>query len=278
MRCLLFFPGTQPDLYEKAIASGADQVCMDLEDAVAPESKDGARDAATSLLARATIDPARFVLRINNPSTSAGDRDLATLGDLEAVRGQSLTLMIPKVAAPEEVDEVHARLDGRGISPSVIAVIETARGLARVEEIAASTAVSGLLFGGLDLSVDLGAAVDWDALLYARSRVVHAARLGGVDAVDMPFFDIADQTGLREEADAVRRLGFKGKAAIHPSQVGVLHDAFSPSEAEVAQARLVTETFDREGKGVFLLDGVMVDRPAIEAARRVVAWADAHER
>ena len=128
------------------------------------------------------------------------------------------------------------------------------------------------------MSVDLGAALDWDALLYARSRVVHAARLGGVGAVDMPFFDIGDQTGLREEADAVRRLGFKGKAAIHPSQVGVLHDAFSPSEAEVAQARLVTETFDRVRKGVFLLDGVMVDRPAIEAARRVVAWADTHGR
>ena len=251
-------------------------MCMDLEDAVAPESKDSARDAATSLLGRAAVDPARFVLRINNPSTPDGDGDLAALEDLEAVRGHSLTLMIPKVAAPEEVDEVHARLDGRGISTSVIALIETARGLARVEEIAASPAVSGLLFGGLDLSVDLGAAVDWDALLYARSRVVHAARLGGVGAVDMPFFDIADQTGLREEADAVRRLGFKGKAAIHPSQVEVLQDAFSPSETEVAQARLVTETFDRERKGVFLLDGVMVDRPAIEAARRVVAWADAH--
>ncbi len=250
---------------------------MDLEDAVAPESKERARAAAVSLLGRGDLDRMRFILRINNPSTPDGDRDLAALGDLEAVRGLPLTLMIPKVGSSDEIDHVRSRVERCGPSVSFIPVIETARGLACVEEIAAAPSVSGLLFGGLDLSIDLGAALEWDALLYARSRVVHAARLGGVRAIDMPFLALSDPEGLREEADRVRRLGFKGKAAIHPDHVEAIHEVFSPSDEDVARARRVMEAA-RQGEGVFLLDGVMVDRPGIEAARRILAWTEAHER
>ncbi|MCH7531158.1 MAG: CoA ester lyase [Gemmatimonadetes bacterium] len=276
-RCVLFFPGTRPDMYAKAIASGADQVCMDLEDAVAPESKEEARASAVSVLEGADLDPTRFILRINSPVTPEGDRDLAALSELETLRGSPLTLMIPKVDSPEELDHVRNRVsDGVGVL-SLIPVVETAKGLACVEELAAADSVSGILFGGLDLSIDLGTALEWDALLYARSRTVHAARLGGVGAIDMPFLNVSDRDGLREEAGRVRKLGFKGKAAIHPDHVEAVQAAFSPSEDEVTRARRVTEAA-RESKGVFMLDGVMVDRPGIEAARRILTWADAHGR
>lgn len=274
-RCILFFPGTRPELYAKAMASGADQVCMDLEDAVAPDSKEEARDAALSVLRRADFDPARFVLRINQPGTPDGARDLEALSDSEPGRATPWTLMVPKVHASEELEDLRSRLHEGGLSPSLLPVIETAEGLARVEAVAAVDSICGLLFGGLDLSVDLGAALDWDALLYARSRVVLAARLGGVSAIDMPFLRISDPEGLRDEAERVHRLGFKGKAAIHPGHVDALQTVFSPSEQEVERARRITDAA-RENAGVFLLDGVMVDRPGIIAARRILARADAH--
>lgn len=276
--CLLFFPGTRPDMYDKAIATGADHVCMDLEDAVAPDAKDDARASALSLLAREDLDAERFVLRVNRPQSVEGDRDLEALGQLDVLRERPVKLMVPKADSPDELAGVRRSLVGRGVFDSFIAVIESARGLARVEDIAAAPPVSGLLFGGLDLSVDLGAALDWDALLYARSRVVHAARLGGIGALDMPFLKVADSNGLRREAEATARLGFVGKAAIHPGQVEVIHDAFSPTAAEVERARKVKEAFARSGEGVFLLDGVMVDRPEIESARRIAEWADARGR
>ena len=276
-RCVLFFPGTRPDMYAKAVASGADQVCMDLEDAVAPESKQEARASAMSVLQAADFDPERFILRINSAATPEGDRDLAMLSELEALRASPLTLMIPKLDAPEGLDNVRSRVIDGGMVPRLIPIVETAMGLACVEELAAADCVAAILFGGLDLSVDLGAALEWDALLYARSRTVHAARLGGIGAIDMPFFDVSDQEGLREDAGRVRRLGFKGKAAIHPSHVSAIQEIFSPSEDQVAQARRVTAAA-RDSKGVFMLDGVMVDRPGIVAAEQVVAWADSHGR
>ncbi len=276
-RCILFFPGTRPDMYAKAIASGADQVCMDLEDAVAPGAKQEARASAMSVLQAPDFDPERFILRINNPATPEGDRDLAALGELATLRGSPLTLMIPKLDAPEGLDQVRSRIHDRGMTPRLIPIVETARGLACVEALAAADSVAAIVFGGLDLSVDLGTTLDWDALLYARSRTVHAARLGGVGAIDMPFFDISDHAGLSDDAARVRRLGFKGKTAIHPSHVSAIQEIFSPSEDEVTQARRVTQAA-RDSKGVFMLDDVMVDRPGIVAAERIVAWADAHER
>lgn len=276
--CILFFPGSRPELYEKAMASGADQVCMDLEDAVALDAKDGARSAAAELLASPDMDATRFILRINHPSTPEGDLDLTAIGERGALPGRPLTLMIPKVDAPDDLRDVRARLQAHGLSASLVPVIETVRGLARVEELAVADSVSGLLFGGLDLSVDLGAAMEWEPLLYARSRVVHAARLGGIGATDMPFLQLNEPTGLRAEAERAHKLGFNGKAVIHPDHVDVVVDVFSPTAEEVSRARRVTETFDREPAGVLVVDGVMIDRPGIESARRIVSWADARGR
>lgn len=274
--CLLFFPGTRPELLSKAIASGAGRVCVDLEDAVAPESKSAARASVLDLLANHAAPP-RLVVRINHPSSLDGDQDLEAIVGVSRPPGP-LTIMVPKVDALCDVDSVRTRLEAAAVDAAIIPIIETAQGLANVEQIAKVEGVSALLFGGLDLSVDLDCALEWETMLYARSRCVLAARLADVDLIDTPFFDVEDPEGLRLDAERARRLGFSAKAAIHPAQVAVIREAFRPSPERLERARRVVATFEREPRGVFLLDGVMIDRPAVEAARRLVTRSEGEEK
>lgn len=271
-RCLLFFPGSRPELLAKAVATGAGRVCVDLEDSVAPEDKARAREAVGTLLASDEL-PEGFVVRINHPDTPHGRHDLDAVLEW-ASSGHHPALMIPKAESPEDVAEVRSvpAPEGEG---DVIPVIETARGLADVEAIASAPGVVALLFGSLDLSTDLGCALEWEPLLYARSRCVVAGRIAGIALIDTPFFDVDDIDGLRSEAIRARRLGFTAKAAIHPSQVGVIDDVFAPREEDIEWARRVMEAADQERGGVFLLDGVMVDAPMVEAARRLLAGVEA---
>jgi citrate lyase beta subunit len=271
-RCVLFFPATRPDRYAKALATGADRVCMDLEDAVAADAKDEARANAVATVGGGA-DTSRLIVRINHPSTSDGEDDLVALERAlaDGAAGPA-AVMIPKVGAAGEVGLVRSRL---GAEVPLVAMIETARGLAAAEEIAGADGVASVLFGGVDLSSELGCSTEWDALLYARSRVVHAAALGHVGAIDFPWLDAADAGGLLEESTRVRALGFRGKAAIHPSQVATIQGVFWPTASEVQRARRIVEAAEASAEGVFLLAGVMVDRPVVEAARRVLAVAEA---
>lgn len=265
--CMLFFPGTRPELLPKGVATGVRLVCADLEDAVAPDDKPVARDAVIELLA-STDRPPELAVRINHPRTPDGVEDLRALARLGG--HPSLIVMVPKVAGPRDVEKVAAALDTEGAATRLFPVIETARGLQAVESIAEAEGVTGLLFGALDLSTELGCELAWDSLLHARSRCVLAARLAGIELLDSPYFDVEDAQGLAEEARRARRLGFTGKAAIHPSQVDVIHDVFRPTEEELDRARRVVAASDDASAGVFLLDGVMVDRPVVEAARRLL--------
>jgi (S)-citramalyl-CoA lyase len=250
-------------------------VCADLEDAVGAEGKDDARRAVLGLLAHHEAPP-RLVVRLNHPSTEAGRRDLAALAGA-AVDSRTVTVMVPKVGAPSDLEPIHEAIPPSGGPPGIIAVIETAAGLAQVEQIATAKEVGALLFGALDLSAELRCALEWESLLYARSRCVHAARLGGVDIFDTPFVDLRDAQGLREEAERGRRLGFDGKAAIHPGQVATILEAFAPNPSEVERARRVLEASERAGGGVLAVDGVMVDEPVLETARRIVERAASEE-
>lgn len=266
--CMLFFPGTRPELLSKAVATGVGLVCADLEDAVAPDDKAIARDAVVELLASRDRAP-EMVVRVNHPRTPEGVEDLRALARLGG--HPTPIVMIPKVAGPRDVERVAAALGTDDARTRLLPVIETARGLQAVESIAETEGVTGILFGALDLSTELGCELAWDTLLLARSRCVLAARLAGVELLDSPYFDVDDAVGLAEEARQARRLGFTGKAAIHPSQVDVIHDMFRPTEEELARARSVVAASDDVNGGVFLLDGVMVDRPVVEAARRLLA-------
>ena len=283
----LFFPGSRPELAAKAVDSGADVACADLEDAVAPAEKNGARDAVLGMI-RELGRPDVVAVRINHPATPAGRDDLAALSRLPP--DARPRILVPKVSSPSEVEAVAAafgasgerRAQGRddgpgGQSPTpgcrLVPIIETARGLSAVEPIAGEEGVEGLLFGALDLSTELGCDRSWESLLHARSRCVVAAAVAGVPLLDTPYFDLEDDEGLEAEAVRARRLGFSGKAAIHPGQIPVIRRAFRPSAEEVEHARRVVQAAESAGGGVFLLDGSMVDAPVVEAAHRVISRA-----
>ena len=275
-RSVLFVPAVRPDRFEKAVATGADAVCLDLEDGVAFGQKDAARDMAVALLASRPPCRAEVILRINEPASALGDRDLAAV---LAAGVRPDALMVPKVGGAETIHALERRLSPALAGLPLVVQIETARGLVAAEVIAgASPNVAVLFFGAVDLSAELGCAIEWDALLYARSRVVAAAAQAGVDAMDTPFMDVAAPARLGDEARAVRRLGFTAKAAIHPTQVPVIQTAFSPDDDEVAWAKRIVEAYEAIGGGVLLVDGKLIERPVIVSAQRILAVAAAVER
>jgi citrate lyase beta subunit len=277
LRSLLFLPATRADRFPKALASGADAVCLDLEDALPQAEKEAGLASALTLLGQ----PRGGVLvcvRVNDVRSERGLADLAAVSQAAAPPD---AVMLPKVTGPEDIgataDAVAAGARW-GVSPlPFIPVIETALGLACVEEIARRSPdrTLALLLGGIDLTAELGAALEWDSLLYARSRIVLAAALaGGLATLDTPALDVGDLETLAREAQAAARLGFTGKAAIHPAQLPAIHAAFSPSAEEVEKARRVVQAFDASRGGVVLVDGRMVDTPVVRAAQRTLARAD----
>ena len=274
-RSLLFVPAVRPDRYPKALATGADAVCIDLEDGVSFAAKGEAREAALALFAGRAPVRAEVSLRINDPKTDLGQRDL------DAVRRSGIrpdALMLPKCDGPEEIRDVAGALGGALSDLPLIVMVETARGVAAAEEISAATpTVSAIFFGAIDFAADVGCEVGWDAALYARSRVVVAAAVAGVGALDSPYMDVLALDGLAAESRRTRGLGFGGKAAIHPTQVPVIQTAFSPAAEEVAWARRIVEAYDRNEGGVLLVDGKLIERPVIASAKRTLAVASAFD-
>ena len=275
-RGLLFVPAVRPDRFPKALATGTDAVCIDLEDGVAPDAKETAREQALALLAGRGPCGAEVSLRINDAKTALGRTDLGALVESGA---RPDALMLPKVAGAGEIQEVDAALARGGGALPLIVQIETAAGLLAAPEIAAASPnVSAVFFGAIDLSADLGCAVEWEALLHARSRVVLAAAAAGVSALDSPFMDVPALDALADETRRVRRMGFSGKAAIHPTQVAVIQQAFAPTAAETAWARKIVAAYERQQGGVLLVDGQLIERPVVRSARRTLRIAERLEQ
>ncbi len=278
MRCrsLLFVPGDRPDRHAKALAAGADFVCIDLEDAVAPPAKDAARVVACDLLRNEPANAASVAIRVNDIKTQAGVRDLLALGEADT---PPALLVLPKVRSAAEVEWARGVLDPRLPVRGIIAIIETVEALACAGAIARAGAAA-LIFGGTDLSAELGCRPEWEPLLYARSRVVHAAAGGGIPAIDVPLLDFQNTDRLQQDCRRARDLGFSGKAAIHPAQLAFIHAAFTPSAAETAWARRVLEASDQARGGVATLDGRMINAAVVRSARRILALAgtDANSR
>lgn len=276
-RSLLFTPGDRPEMLRKAPAAGADVVVFDLEDAVAPERKGEAREVVAEVLRDPDFDPGPEVcVRVNSVGVAAAV-DLDALGDaLEGVDA----VMVPKVRRPDDVRTLARLLDERDVDADVLALIETAAGVLEAGDIAAVDATDALVFGAEDLAADLGATrtEEGTEVLHAREHVVLAASAAGIDALDTIHADIEDLDGLRESAQFAVQLGFDGKLAIHPSQVEVINDAFTPETDEMEWAERVLEAKERadaEGRGVFTVDGEMIDRPLVERAKRVLERAGA---
>jgi citrate lyase subunit beta/citryl-CoA lyase len=266
-RTVLFSPGDRPEMCRKAPASDADTVVFDLEDAVAPSRKAEARAAVADLLAGESFDPGvEVAVRVGaDPAT-----DLDALADADRLDA----VMVPKADA-ESIRRVVEALDARDRSIPILALIETATGVLDARDVAATPAVDALCFGAEDLAADLGATRtdEGTEVLYARERAVVAARAAGIEAVDTVYTDLDDHEGLHEETRFAATLGYDGKMVVHPEQVGVVHDALAPDADEVAWAKRVLAAradADRAGRGVFEVDGEMIDAPLIARAERVL--------
>jgi citrate lyase subunit beta/citryl-CoA lyase len=263
-RAYLFVPADRTERYAKARASGADAVIIDLEDAVAPETKSGARDA----LANALDEAAPVVVRVNAAGTPWFEDDLALCRHPGVA-----AVMLPKA---DGIDAACSAFEA--CFKDVLAIIESARGIEEARNIARVPGVVRLAFGSVDLALDLGidCAPDGteDELLHFRSEVVLASRLGGLAApADGVSTAIDDAARLQADAERARRLGFGAKLCIHPKQVAAVQAAFTPSAERVAWARRVCEAFAAAGGAAVAVDGQMIDRPLHERALAILRSA-----
>lgn len=266
-RSVLFSPGDQPGLLRKAPGTGADTVVFDLEDAVAPDAKDRAREAVADVLSDPDFDPdCEVCVRVNadREVASADLDDVAAADRLDAV-------MVPKVETAADVEYVGSLLAEHGRKLPLIALCESAAGVLHAEAIAAAESVGAVAFGAEDLAADIGATrtEEGTEVIHAREHVVLAAAAAGVDAVDTVFTDIEDTDRLATETAFALELGYDGKMCIHPGQVDVVNDAFTPSEERVAWARRVLDATQDTDTGVVRVDGEMIDAPLITQAETV---------
>ena len=271
-RSFIFAPGLRPELYPKALASGADIVCVELEDGIAPHDKDEAREKTMTLFAEPQADDGvERLVRINCLRSAVG------LDDVQAILATDMpppALMLPKVVSPDEVVWLDDLLTERGHDTRLHIIIEMNAGLEAVFDIARSSPrIDALFFGGVDMAADLRCKNAWEPLLYARSRVVHAAASIGVDAVDVPYLDLEDLEGMKVAAQQAKDLGFSGKGAIHPKQIADLNGVFTPSAEEIARARKVLTAFEEANTGLVVVDGKLIEKPVVREMQRILSVA-----
>ena len=271
IRSYLYVPGSDPRRIEKALASEADAVILDLEDAVAPNRKEEARTTVAEVL-RSEHEKPVFV-RINAPDSVLAEEDV------EAVAGPRLAgLRLPKTESPESVRRVAQRLEKLGCEAGLQCLIESALGLEFAFEIArAHEKVVGMSLGEADLAADLGVRGDV-GLLYARSRLVAATRAAGLPGpVQSVYTNVRDAEGLRRSTIEGKNMGFVGRSAIHPAQIEVINEVFTPTEEEVAEAKDLLARLEEStgtGTGAFALeDGRFVDEAVVGSARLTLALA-----
>jgi len=274
LRSLLFVPGVRPDRFGKAEASGADAVVFDLEDSVeAARKNEGRRAIGVFVSTPAARRPTR-VIRINGAGTRYFDDDLAwlqTIGGFDAV-------MLPKAESARAIERA-ARVAPGG---TVIPLIETARAvLDALAILGAAAKIPAVVFGGEDLTAQLGIArtIDGEELLLARSHVVLAAAAVKADPIDGIVASIGDTEALRADARRGRALGFRGKLAIHPTQVPIINEVFGPTAEEIADAQRIVDAYDAaaaRGEGVLRLGDEMIDMPVVARARRILELSKRH--
>lgn len=292
-RCELAVPASNERMMEKAAASGVDHAFLDLEDAVAPGEKESAR--AKAIAALRELDWGRTVraVRINGADTPWCLDDICEV--VGGAAGKLDVIVIPKVTAPRDVwfvetvlDQIEPKLGiDRPIGLEVL--IEEVEALAAVDEIARSSRrLEALILGYGDFSASQGVrrgapglgpeGYPGDMWHYARVRIVVAARAAGIEAIDGPFADIADEEGYRRSAGSAAMLGFTGKWAIHPRQIEHAHEIFAPTEAEIAHARKLRDAYaeaQQRGEGAVKVDGRLVDAASLRIVQPILNRAEA---
>ncbi|MDP7101241.1 MAG: aldolase/citrate lyase family protein [Rhodospirillales bacterium] len=271
-RSLLFVPGARLEILPKAEASETDIICIDLEDAVADDAKDAVRaEAITAVADYASQDKTEIWLRINSIRSTEGMADIIALAESDTAPDG---LMLPKISSPEEIRILRDVLSTKHSELKFHPLIETTEGLKWAYEIAKSShKIGSLLLGGFDMSANLRVEPGWKALLYARQKLVLAAANAKVDLLDMPFFGLDDPDGLKEESRNAAEIGFTGKCAIHPKQIKIINEVFSPSAEEIARAKDLISKYEAQDKAFVEIDGVLMEKPIVERLYRTLAIA-----
>lgn len=283
LRTMLFTPGNNMRMIQKAGTLGADAIILDLEDAVPMADKETARIFVRDSIGDLSVKGPDVLVRVNALITGLAEEDLEWV-----VQKGLVGTVVPKVESKDDLVKVARLMDQqekkKGIEPGSLAlvpILETAGGVLNAYEIAtASQRVIAVAFGAIDFARDMGISLSREGteLLYARSRVAMSARAAGVQAIDTPWIDIADKEGLVQEAKMARQLGFRGKLLIHPSQIEPINTVFSPSESEVEYGKKVVEAFQRaeaRGLGAISLEGKMIDIANFRQAEEVLSLAEA---
>ena len=279
-RTMLFMPGNNPGMLQSAGILGADSIILDLEDAVSLTEKDSARILVRESIKFIDYSNVEVVVRVNPLDTEFGLKDIDAIS-----RVKPDVLMIPKASEEQikEVDSILCKIEKeegfeKG-SIKLFPLIETAFGLETVYDvIKASKRVVGILLGGEDLTSDLGIkrTKEGNEIFYARNKIATACKALKVDAIDTPFTDTNDYEGLEKDTSKAKSLGMTGKAAINPRQIDTIHSVFAPTNEEIKYALRVLDAMEKakqEGRGVFSLDGKMVDAPVINRAKTTAELA-----
>ena len=279
-RALLYVPGDDRHKIEKALTFGVDSICLDMEDGVALNRKADARRTIASALQELDFGKSEKLTRLNPVGSGFEQEDLDSILPFHPDG-----IVIPKIEEVKQLDWADNEMDYAELrfgwplkSIRLLAGIETPRGVLNLKEIAAHPRLDALIFGGEDYAAAVGAVRSADSieLLVARQQVVMAAACFGLQAIDIVNIDFLNPDLVQKEALSGARLGFSGKQVIHPGQVAPVQNAFTPDEEFIALARQIVEGFDSHqklGKGVFVLNGKMIDMPMVRNARKVLERA-----
>ena len=272
-RSFIFTPGLKPEMYPKALASGTDMVCIELEDGIAPKDKEEARKKALNLFKDKQVDDGiERIIRINSVREHFGILDLQ---EILISENPPPAIMLPKVKTPDEVVLVDTLLNEKGHDCRLHVIIETNEGLENAYDIGSSSSrIEALFFGGIDMAAELRCKNEWEPLLYARSRVVHAASSNGLDVIDVPYLDLEDMEGMKNLAIKARDLGFTGKGSVHPKQIAILNEVFTPDIKTIKRAERILDTFHQADTGLVVIDGKLIEKPVIREMQRIVSIAE----
>ena len=269
-RSVLFTPATRMDRLDRALEAAPDWVALDLEDGVGPQERNAARDALSRFAASGLADVAdRIAVRINSPNSPDGIRDLAAMLDWPAWPG---LLILPKTESVAQVRQLADLAATRTPEPSLLLTLETARGIANAKAVAgAAPAGSAIAYGSVDHMVETGGDMSGTALAFGRAVTVNAAAIAGLPALDGVCLNYRDESKLAAEAELAKSLGFAGKIAIHPDQVGLINATFTPAESEIEDTKALLSAARAAGGGAFAYQGRMVDEPLLARARRIAS-------
>jgi len=275
-RSRIYLPGNRPRMIQKGPGLGADAVILDLEDSVSPEQKDAARFLVSRAIKMIDFGLSEVMVRIN-PISHGGLLDLAAV-----LPSGPDAVVVPKCESKAEVQAIENIIKEAKLPKliKILPMIETAKGILNAYEVAcASPMVDAITFGGEDFTQDIGATrtKGGKEIFWGRSMVIIAAKAAGVQALDTVFSDLTDEAGLRRDTIEIKEMGFDGRAAIHPSQIEIIHECFTPTDKEMQYAVNVlfaAEKARKEGSGVAVVKGKMVDKPIIQRAEKMIKYAE----